>query len=451
MEEAEPGLTWAGLPGEVQLTVFSFLPPLDLVGRVARVCQAWRLMSLDRSLWLAHCRALFGAAAKSARLGRAAADHRARCIPVVRWLDQWDRRYAQAAEAAASSGDDSPERRLERVEALNDEKLCWACERGLAGLVPALLARRDPRYNSESPNPLLAAIVAGHTEVVECFFHQFTDAGAEWWTVFIDSDRVLQVALDLAVWNGRTEIASRLLFLWDQKNFAQAENARAGSPKQTWQRLLTCAIDARQVDTARMLLGHAVMREQTVPSRIMASAAKTGIEELVALLLLSGKCSPDALKIGCHAAVLSGNERVVDLFIRFGLDINSATPLSAAATVAMAQYLLDQGADPNHGCPLADAARGYRTAVARVLLRHGAEPNSLDYGGYAPLHRAVCSENVEMVELLLAHGADPGLRTRDGKSALWLVRQATEYDDMYSNLADLAYIERALLARLAST
>jgi hypothetical protein len=56
-----------------------------------------------------------------------------------------------------------------------------------------------------------------------------------------------------------------------------------------------------------------------------------------------------------------------------------------------------------------------------------------------------------MVELLLAHGADPGLRTRDGKSALWLVRQATEYDDMYSNLADLAYIERALLARLAST
>ena len=28
--EAEGGLTWAGLPGEVQLTVFSFLPPLDV-------------------------------------------------------------------------------------------------------------------------------------------------------------------------------------------------------------------------------------------------------------------------------------------------------------------------------------------------------------------------------------------------------------------------------------
>ncbi len=55
-----------------------------------------------------------------------------------------------------------------------------------------------------------------------------------------------------------------------------------------------------------------------------------------------------------------------------------------------------------------------------------------------------------MVELLLAHGADPGLRTNDGKSALWLARQAIEYDDMYSNLADLAHIERALLARLAA-
>jgi hypothetical protein len=43
--------------------------------------------------------------------------------------------------------------------------------------VVSSVARRDPRYNSESPNPLLAAIVAGHTEVVECFFHQFTDAG----------------------------------------------------------------------------------------------------------------------------------------------------------------------------------------------------------------------------------------------------------------------------------
>jgi hypothetical protein len=55
-----------------------------------------------------------------------------------------------------------------------------------------------------------------------------------------------------------------------------------------------------------------------------------------------------------------------------------------------------------------------------------------------------------MVELLLAHGADPGLRTSDGKSALWLARQAIEYDDMYSSLADLAHIERALLARLAA-
>jgi hypothetical protein len=113
----------------------------------------------------------------------------------------------------------------------------------------------------------------------------------------------MQVALDLAVWNGRTEIASRLLFLWDQKKFPREEVP-------PWQ-LLTCAIDARQVDTARMLVGYTVMREQTVPIRVMARAARTGIEELVALLLLSGKCSQVALQIGMCACVVHVVCRVV--------------------------------------------------------------------------------------------------------------------------------------------
>ncbi len=56
----------------------------------------------------------------------------------------------------------------------------------------------------------------------------------------------------------------------------------------------------------------------------------------------------------------------------------------------------------------------------------------------------------DVVELLLEHGADPGLLTTDGKSPLWLVRDAIAYDDMYSNITDLMTIERLLLARLPS-
>jgi hypothetical protein len=123
-------------------------------------------------------------------------------------------------------------------------------------------------------------------------------------------------------------------------------------------------------------------------------------------------------QIGCHAGALSGNERVVDVFLRFGLDINSASPLCAATTVAMAQFLLDRGADPNVGCPLAEAARCGRMAVARVLLRHGADPNSLDGGGYAPLHRAVRRESVYAHT---AHGTRAHMRwlTCDRQTGGW--------------------------------
>ena len=67
--------------------------------------------------------------------------------------------------------------------------------------------------------------------------------------------------------------------------------------------------------------------------------------------------------------------------------------------------------------PLHSAAAGGHTAVARLLLEHGADPNARQEGGFVPLHAAAQAGNDELYELLLASGADQGAATDDGRTA----------------------------------
>jgi ankyrin repeat protein len=58
--------------------------------------------------------------------------------------------------------------------------------------------------------------------------------------------------------------------------------------------------------------------------------------------------------------------------------------------------------------------------MARLLLEAGADPNARRQGGFTPLHEAVTTCNVELAELLLAHGANPHLSNDEGDSPLQL-------------------------------
>lgn len=95
----------------------------------------------------------------------------------------------------------------------------------------------------------------------------------------------------------------------------------------------------------------------------------------------------------------------------------------------MARKLLERGVDPNStnvwgGHVLLYAARESRTEVARVLVTHGADVNILAGGsGLTALHEAVMKGNNELVQILLAHGANPNLATSDGRTPLALARE----------------------------
>jgi ankyrin repeat protein len=58
-----------------------------------------------------------------------------------------------------------------------------------------------------------------------------------------------------------------------------------------------------------------------------------------------------------------------------------------------------------------------------LLLSHGAAPDAVEFLEATPLHSAAALGSREMVEKLLAAGADRKRKTKDGKTAADLARQ----------------------------
>jgi ankyrin repeat protein len=110
---------------------------------------------------------------------------------------------------------------------------------------------------------------------------------------------------------------------------------------------------------------------------------------------------------------------------RLGLDFHGCAdwPLDIAircAPPAFVAALIRLGADPrapaDDGFPplfqAIDAPREDRHAVLAALLEAGADPEQRGLNDGTALHHAVARRDLGAVRLLLAHGADPGARTR---------------------------------------
>ena len=121
-----------------------------------------------------------------------------------------------------------------------------------------------------------------------------------------------------------------------------------------------------------------------------------------------------------HSAVMANRYKVAArlLEVRAKVDLVSKhgdTPLSFAKKAAMVELLLSHDAkvdgaeSSTSGTPLHSAAFYGRTDVAKLLLKHGANINSLDANGETPLHRAAFAysrTSIEVARLLINQGAD---------------------------------------------
>jgi ankyrin repeat protein len=74
--------------------------------------------------------------------------------------------------------------------------------------------------------------------------------------------------------------------------------------------------------------------------------------------------------------------------------------------------------------PLHSATAGAHAEIVEVLLAAGAEPNARQQHGWTPLHAAAKNGDLRSLEALLAAGANPALRNDDGRSPLDLALEA---------------------------
>jgi ankyrin repeat protein len=73
--------------------------------------------------------------------------------------------------------------------------------------------------------------------------------------------------------------------------------------------------------------------------------------------------------------------------------------------------------------PLHLAAMNPDTGVLKALLAAGADPNVRDKDGATPLHMAAYASRTQHAQILLEAGADPLLKTNAGRDATSMARK----------------------------
>jgi ankyrin repeat protein len=105
-----------------------------------------------------------------------------------------------------------------------------------------------------------------------------------------------------------------------------------------------------------------------------------------------------------------------------------------------ARILVEAGADVNAVAdnpprvrPLHSAVASRQSAIAEMLLDHGAEVDARQQAGYTSLHAAALHGDEPLVRLLLDRGADPRLTADDGTDAAGFARKGG-FEDLAGRL-----------------
>ena len=157
------------------------------------------------------------------------------------------------------------------------------------------------------------------------------------------------------------------------------------------------------------------------------------------------------LAIPCRMSALArtiydAKPEVFRLLLAKGADIESKdqwgdTPLMRAVggNPEVVKMLLEKGADVNvrnleGETPLMQA---YQEENIIALLNKRADINAQDNKGYTALIHAITQYNLEKVKILLDHGADKNIKTRNGRTALQIAGQFATKEQVVKMLMEV--------------
>lgn len=151
-------------------------------------------------------------------------------------------------------------------------------------------------------------------------------------------------------------------------------------------------------------------------------------------------------------AVKKQNTGIVALLLNKGADVNKPygeiTPLVAAIKqddpieIDIVRLLLDKGADPNlmpdpaSPLPLIEAVLASHVDIVDMLLAKGAEVDKQDASGFTPLMNAAAIGNAEIVLKLLAKGAEVDKAKPDTQVTALILAAAGGHDGVIRILVD---------------
>jgi ankyrin repeat protein len=339
----------------------------------------------------------------------------------------------------------------------SDSRLINAIKSRDATLTRSLLSQHVDvnALESDGSTALMWAVYQDQLDTADALIH----AGAK-----VDAANALgSTPLSLATLNGNAVMVDRLL----------KAGANANRPLPSGETPLMTAARTGSVDSVKLLLAHdakvdahEIKRGQTA---LMWAVAENHPE--VVQVLLEHKADVHVKSNSGFTPLLfaaqQGNLDLAKILLAAGADVDEATPdygnalvvASASGHEALSQFLLEKGADPNsadscgitplHYALMLGLARvggignqplttlWYRPnmhELAKALLAHGADPNArikkfpslpasrkivaISLVGATPFLLASASYDLDIMQLLVEHGADPKLSTKENTTPL---------------------------------
>ncbi len=209
----------------------------------------------------------------------------------------------------------------------------------------------------------------------------------------------------------------------------------------------------RDVMSAQILIKKGANLENASPEGFtpLMAACQSGSAEVVELLLSYGvnmdRKDNHKGMTALHIAAYASNPWIIHMLLAKGMrpdvrDNMRVTPLGICQSAECATLLIDAGADVNAGfsdghCPLSVACMTGNLSTGELLLKKGADPDTLDPDMVPMLHMCVERGSILMAKLLIEHGASINMRchSRNGITALHLAT-ALEMEDMVRMLLD---------------